>query len=132
MMLARSSLEDLATRCLHEGVTAALVLSGNEPERVSWELAASIAVRMAVVIRRDVAKQLRGAAGFLVKNRRSAEQAEWLIASAAELRRNPAQFLLNHSAATGILEECLLHGLLRAEIDREAALLRIYAEPDDA
>jgi hypothetical protein len=58
MMLARNGLEDLATRCLRDAVTAALILSGNEPEKASWELAAAISVRMAVVIRRDVAKRL--------------------------------------------------------------------------
>jgi hypothetical protein len=57
-LVARGSLEDLATRCLRDAVTAAFVLSGNEPEKVDWELAASISVRMAVVIRRDVAKRL--------------------------------------------------------------------------
>lgn len=57
-MVARGSLEDLATKCLRDAVTAAFVLSGNQPERVDWELAGSIAVRMAVVIRRDVAKRL--------------------------------------------------------------------------
>lgn len=57
-MLARTSLETLATRCLSDAVTAAFILSGNEPERVDWELAASIAVRMATVIRRDVAKKV--------------------------------------------------------------------------
>lgn len=58
LMIARTSLEDLAQKCLQNGIMVAAMLSGNEPEHISWEMAAQIAVRMAVVIRRDVAMSL--------------------------------------------------------------------------
>jgi hypothetical protein len=58
MMVARSGVEDLATRCLKDAVTVALILSGNEPEKADWELAARVAVRMAMVIRLDVTRRL--------------------------------------------------------------------------
>lgn len=55
VMMARNSLEELSAKCLPQGVMVALILTGQEPERADWELAARVAVRMAVVIRRDVA-----------------------------------------------------------------------------
>jgi hypothetical protein len=58
MLMARSSLERLATECLSPATSAAYVLAGNNPEKVNFEEAGRIAVVLAITIRTEVSRCL--------------------------------------------------------------------------